>query len=996
MLGFFGWPGIGGGANSSSSTSSSALPRNGAAEAGQSGARLLQELLNLAEEPENPLVSPLKSTVVLVAKAFYGRGIPDPALADELRATASFLGSGEQSSQRLEFALSSYTDDRGDVQKFMRIVEKLLQRIFAQPQSSRWAGQVSSGGYPPAQSASSLQEAVAQWRGEVQAFRALCKRVWELHFYLVFLETKGDRVLFEQTCRLLCTTLEIPVCVLSLCLPRTRNWVENCLVALAQQHERDLLCRCHSEALRAWLKTQESEYWKAEGSLNSYEKSSSGQAAEEESEGAQPEEDAESQLQEALQQGMKFWESNFTHLFKITWPDFVEAFENFYLVGQCPLDVVAQLRLRVDPCCRYQVQRDAWHQLLRKSGRVRHLVRTLVDEVLEDPGTRIYRQAVLKAYPPLEDTADQSSPRAEQTAASPGGQGRLDSSAAAPSRARPWFPFAHSLAEDNDMAIPTPHDTPLLQRPDQSHAERQPPPTMAWNDWVARLCTQSRPWWVDASQGQQDLVLEEDHPEPKRIAALRAVHSCMAYTRRALVFRVIMGDLAQNNPILELPKSSSSRSSGRSTSEQVTGEVAPRPCLVVTANGTRFNGVTKFGRGSSRRTLLPDCPMSEPIASRSHFNVVYQQETDQYYLMDAGSKWGTFVKIGNGLTLACGDWIRVGGVEFIVRFCGGGCSCHEKHIHYRLHSLRLLREHKIASSAFALAGSESLHKNGGPRSGPGNDSDSDEKEEQCFQDELVMMLSSRRPCGWTTSSARLCQHSAMSTAGLQSLPQSEIDGPTGMDRRRQREVEHLASLASKAGGQGLSGPVSATMLSPTAVVDSSSPSKPPLRPRKSSAAASTGSSSLPNPKSPATQVPVAPLELDFISGPRMGEKLVLSERICTLGRGEGNTIQVNDSQLVSVSRVHCIFEYRGNRWHMRDNSSTNGTWKRLSCVLEPSDPIPLHGGLSIQAGVHEFLVEEAEMRNWWLPSLSVTSFDELCVEPDVRIPNGQARSRPSA
>merc|ERR1712194_275874 len=54
------------------------------------------------------------------------------------------------------------------------------------------------------------------------------------------------------------------------------------------------------------------------------------------------------------------------------------------------------------------------------------------------------------------------------------------------------------------------------------------------------------------------------------------------------------------------------------------------------------------------------------------------------------------------------------------------------------------------------------------------------------------------------------------------------------------------------------------------------------------------------------------------SGPRMGEKLVLPDRVCTLGRGEGNTIQVRDSQLASVSRVHCIFEFSDGRWHMRE------------------------------------------------------------------------------
>jgi len=96
------------------------------------------------------------------------------------------------------------------------------------------------------------------------------------------------------------------------------------------------------------------------------------------------------------------------------------------------------------------------------------------------------------------------------------------------------------------------------------------------------------------------------------------------------------------------------------------------------------------------------------------------------------------------------------------------------------------------------------------------------------------------------------------------------------------------------------------------------------------------------------------------------------------GPREGNTIQVNDSQLASVSRVHCIFEYSGDRWHMRDNGSTNGTWRRLSCILEPSEPIPLHHGVSIQAGVHEFLVEEATMRQSFFPPTAFASFKELC------------------
>merc|ERR1719379_1583652 len=139
-----------------------------------------------------------------------------------------------------------------------------------------------------------------------------------------------------------------------------------------------------------------------------------------------------------------------------------------------------------------------------------------------------------------------------------------------------------------------------------------------------------------------------------------------------------------------------------SSSPQGDSDPSVMPALVLMANGTRFSGVTKFGRSSSRRTLLPDWAMSEPIASRSHFNVVYEQESDQYYLMDAGSKWGTFVKIGSSVTLSCGDWIRVGGVEFIIRYCGGGCACRKRHAHYRLHSLRLLRDHQVCSGRASL------------------------------------------------------------------------------------------------------------------------------------------------------------------------------------------------------------------------------------------------------------------------------------------------------
>jgi len=312
--------------------------------------------------------------------------------------------------------------------------------------------------------------------------------------------------------------------------------------------------------------------------------------------------------------------------------------------------------------------------------------------------------------------------------------------------------------------------------------------------------------------------------------------------------------------------------------------------------------------------------MSEPIASRSHFNVIYKQETDRYYLMDAGSKWGTFVKIGSSMTLSCGDWIRVGGAEFFIRFCGGGCNCSKNHAHHRMRTVHGLQQEKCGQSNWgwtARPHGQGEQMDGQDldtsRCGGVDDQASDDDESLLLQEDLLALRASRRPKGWTTSSSRLCQR------GAQLLCQ-----PRGH--------------------------------------------------------------TLPRLALPTSCVPIAPLELDFISGPRIGEKLVLCEKVCTLGRGEGNTIQVSDSQLASVSRVHCIFEFIGDRWHIRDNGSTNGTWRRLSCVLEPSAPVPVDGVMSIQAGTHEFYAKEAEMRQKFIPSLVVSALEDLC-EQERRINN---------
>jgi len=405
--------------------------------------------------------------------------------------------------------------------------------------------------------------------------------------------------------------------------------------------------------------------------------------------------------------------------------------------------------------------------------------------------------------------------------------------------------------------------------------------------------------WTDSTQVPSLECMAAE--ESLRAAALGRVETTIALTTRALILRVVSGDVNMFRPVLRVPEEAMSSAAHNDK----TGHC---PAIVITANGNRFSCVSKFGRASTRNVLIPDYMMGETIASRSHFNIVYDQNIDNFSIMDSGSKWGTFMKISKS-TLRCGEWLRVGVTEFIVRYCGGGSSCSKRHAHHKLHALKIFSQslrHRISIEPKAEAQVD--------------EEDNIESDSGCIvdkQDEMTHVMFNRERRGWMSTSAQLSQQNAFSLNQVQKSPPSDNIVP-----------------------QGTSG---------------GSEWKQPLC------------------------IPIPPLELEVVSGPRMGEKIILCERKFTLGRGDGNAIMLCDAtSAANVSRVHCVFQYEGNHWTIRDNGSTNGTWRRFSCILEPSQPLPLHGGESILAGTHEFLVEEVDAGQCWFSSVASKMLETRC------------------
>lgn len=542
-----------------------------------------------------------------------------------------------------------------------------------------------------------------------------------------------------------------------------------------------------------------------------------------------------------------FWDSCFSGLQRVPWHDLVDSLQEQFFKGFCPKDLLEPLRRRVATKSYHHVTRQHWEQLLETYDHsITNILDVLLEEVLDEISSKIYRSVVQR-----EDC------RQSSASASTNGRSRTKRDSGSRTPRVPESPpksaaescFGQEMERMGVEGSHTPEDPRLHMRPVEAGRK------IEWATYVEELCRTEMRWWTETEGATQK-------EEKLRLSALRAVNSDLVCTRKALVLRVASGELAKDRPVLDFG-----------------GEPQQLPAVLISPNDiTMFAAVTKFGRGSKRK-MLPDMNMNEPIASRSHFSISFDAQSQRYEIMDAGSKWGTFVKVGcGGLNLSCGDWIRIGNAELVIRYCGGGCKS-KRHMESYPGSLRISQLQWLPGLR-----PSSLHTEEEP--GP-----EDENIAHC-----ASLLSGRTRPWWSNQVDKMCQNTALQSAKTRMNPTTSHTAPT------------------------------------------------PL--------------------------PWSPMELDFVSGPNMGERLMITERHCTIGRADSCTIQISDPMLANVSRTHCIIQNTGRGAKIMDNNSTNGTWKRLSCVLEPSDPQELKNGTCILAGVHEFRIEEAEMPCDWIPSVA--------------------------
>jgi len=759
---------------------------------------------------------------------------------------------------------------------------------------------------------------LSQWQSDPEALKRRCREIWELYMYFVFLDVKGDRALLRLTARQLQSILEISPKTLAANLLATGPWAVPALQSIAQGAGRNLLEKRHSQALNEWYAALKAAMVKAcETAVKGA--------------GVRGSKLEELKLELHRQQALQFWNHYFQTSAKVGWWDFADAFQECFCGSSCPSDILERLREHVAKPCSHRVSLHSWEYFMEKHGPgAPQMLSHLMEEVLQNLSSTVYRPTVRSASAgssPVSGEVDDScqedlalflarhslSPtksegsRKSSTKEKPSSRSAARGDDDAATKAAPSVTAAGGAP--GVLVVPTPQDprrpmdleaaraaaaaeTP--QDPRLRTAPVEPGEQISWGDFEAKLQTATKPWWATMDPNFQANACEESI----HVQAIRAVNSSLSATRKALILRVASGTMGSARPRIQR------------------GDDAQMPAIFITPNDTSCSRTTKFGRGRAEgsRMLQPHVVMTEPIASRSHFSVVYDDARGKYQVMDAGSKWGTFKKITTkGRPVSCGDWVRIGNAELLVRFCGGGCNRHRHHANHRMHGLGVARKVFGSSGCSTLPASSETHTPW--RRQWTEDQDQTPTDEQIAEKALGMILGgSSRFYGstrknWSSSFERLCRDvNPMGGASLRPAPEKS------QEEARPSEIALPASM----------------------------------------------------------------LEIDFISGPRIGERVMVTDRICTIGRGDTCTIQLSDPTLANVSRVHCSFRNVRGRWWLCDEGSTNGTWSRLSCALDPSAPQDIEPGEILLAGVQELKVEEAELSRWCIPSPASSILAELC------------------
>jgi len=105
---------------------------------------------------------------------------------------------------------------------------------------------------------------------------------------------------------------------------------------------------------------------------------------------------------------------------------------------------------------------------------------------------------------------------------------------------------------------------------------------MTWDEFIALSYLRSRVCWTDSTQVPSLECMAAE--ESLRAAALGRVETTIALTTRALILRVVSGDVNMFRPVLRVPEEAMSSAAHNDK----TGHC---PAIVITANGNRFSCV---------------------------------------------------------------------------------------------------------------------------------------------------------------------------------------------------------------------------------------------------------------------------------------------------------------------------------------------------------------------------------------------------------------------